>query len=87
MSEQPPPQGGSSRGLWILIICLLAPSVVVPLAVPFYDKADPALFGFPFYFWFQFALILMSAVLTVTALAISRIATDRDRSARQGVER
>ena len=42
---------------WTLIVLLLAPAVVVPLLVPLYDRIDPELFGFPFFFWFQLALI------------------------------
>ncbi len=81
-TQSRPPHGGSSRGLWVLILFLLAPAVVVPLVVPLYDKSDPTLFGSPFYFWFQFALIVMSAVLTVTAFQLSRLADRRDRAAR-----
>ena len=42
---------------WTLITLLLAPAVVIPLLVPLYDRTDPELFGFPFFFWFQLALI------------------------------
>ncbi len=59
------PSGGTSRGLWILVYVLLAPAVVVPLLVPLYDKTDPTLFGFPFFYWFQFALIIGASVLTL----------------------
>jgi len=76
------PNGGSSRGLWVLIYCLLVPAVVVPLLVPLYDKADPTLFGFPFYYWFQFALIIGAAILTLSAYVVSTKADARDRSAR-----
>ena len=76
------PEGGSSRGLWALVLVLLAPAVVVPLLVPLYDKPDPTLWGFPFFYWFQFALILGSAVLTVTAFAVAREARRRDRATR-----
>ena len=73
------PEGESSRGLWILVLLLLAPAVVVPLLVPLYDKADPTLWGFPFFYWFQFAMILMAAALTVIAYVISQIAERRRR--------
>lgn len=75
---------GTSRSLWILILVLLTPAVVVPLLVPLYDQVDPTLFGFPFFFWFQFALIIGAAVLTLTAFVISTRADARDRAARQG---
>jgi hypothetical protein len=50
---------------------------VVPLWVPLYDKTDPTLWGFPFFYWFQFAMILMSAALTLTAFLLSNVADRR----------
>ena len=55
--------------------------MVVPLWVPLYDKATPTLWGFPFFYWFQFLLILCSAVLTVVAFLLSLVA---DRKSRGG---
>ena len=72
-------QGGNSRGLWILVYVLLAPAVVVPLLVPLYDKTDPTLFGFPFFYWFQFALIPVVSLFTYIAFRISLTATRKDR--------
>ncbi len=68
-----------STGLWILIGVILVPAVVIPLCVPLYDKTDPTLWGFPFFYWFQFAMILMAAALTVIAYVISQIAERRRR--------
>jgi membrane protein implicated in regulation of membrane protease activity len=68
-----------STGLWVLIVIILIPPVVLPLWVPLYNKTDPTLWGFPFFFWFQFALILFSAALTVTAFALSRAASRREK--------
>jgi hypothetical protein len=74
---------GTSRALWILILVLLTPAVVVPLLVPLYDQLDPTLFGFPFFFWFQFALIVGAAIITLTAFVISTRADARDRAERR----
>ena len=68
--DSPAPARRPSTGLWALIIVILLPAVVLPLWVPLYDKTDPTLFGFPFFFWFQFALILVSAALTATAYGL-----------------
>jgi hypothetical protein len=68
-----------STGLWVLIGLVLAPAVVIPLWVPLYDKTDPTLWGFPFFFWFQFAMILMSAVLTAVAYTLAGVAERRRR--------
>jgi hypothetical protein len=65
--------------LWILILVLLAPAVIVPLWVPLYDKEDPSFLGFPFFFWFQFALIIGAVVLTVSAYLVARVVDRLDR--------
>jgi hypothetical protein len=62
----------------VLIVLILIPPVVVPLWVPLYDKTDPTLWGFPFFYWFQFLLILCSAALTIVAYLLS-LAADRRR--------
>jgi hypothetical protein len=79
--ETPTSRGRPSPALWTLIVVLLLPAVVLPLWVPLYDKTDPTLFGFPFFFWFQFALILLSAVLTAVAYGLSQLG-ERGRSER-----
>jgi hypothetical protein len=79
--DSPAPARRSSAGLWVAIIVILLPAVIIPLWVPLYDKSDPTLWGFPFFYWFQFALILMSAVLTVVAYLISLVADRRRRGA------
>ena len=81
MSETRPP-ASPSRGLWILITVLLAPAVVLPLWVPLYNRTDPELNGWPFFYWFQMALIPFATLLTVVAFALSRMADRRDREAR-----
>jgi hypothetical protein len=41
---------------------LLIPFVGL-LAVPFYNFHDPALFGFPFFYWYQFAWVPVTVFL------------------------
>jgi hypothetical protein len=80
MSQESPVRSRRpSTALWAVIIVLLVPPVVLPLWVPLYDKTDPTLFGFPFFFWFQFALILLSAVMTIAVYLLSQVADRRDR--------
>jgi hypothetical protein len=67
----------SSSARWTLIVVLLAPAVVLPLLVPLYDSEDPTLLGFPFYYWFQLALIPVAVVLTVIAYYLAK-AGDRN---------
>ncbi len=76
------PSRGRSRGLWIAIVVTLVPAIVIPLWVPLYDKVDPRLNGWPFFFWFQMAMILFATACTVVAFTLSRIADRKDREAR-----
>ncbi len=32
--------------------------------VPFYNKVEPVLWGFPYFYWYQLLWVLISAVIT-----------------------
>ncbi|MGH6677462.1 MAG: DUF3311 domain-containing protein [Bradyrhizobium sp.] len=59
MSELP-----SRRNVWSWWYLLLLVQFVAALWVPFYNKAEPALGGIPFFYWYQLLWILIGAVLT-----------------------
>jgi uncharacterized membrane protein len=69
----------TSRARWSVIGLLLLPAVVLPLWVALYDRDDPRLLGFPFYYWFQFALILLAVALTLPAYVLALRADRVDR--------
>ena len=71
--------GMSSRALWTVIGVILVPSIVVPLLVGLYDRTDPKLLGFPFFFWFQFLLIIVVTALTGFCYWLSLIAERKTR--------
>ena len=54
-------------------ILLLAPCVAA-LAAPFYNRIEPQLFGFPFFYWFNLLLVPVSVVFIYAA---SRLGDDR----------
>jgi hypothetical protein len=58
MAPDPGPQRRSSW--WYL---LLLPSFI-GLLFPFYLRADPTLLGFPFFYWYQFAWVFITSILT-----------------------
>jgi hypothetical protein len=62
----------SSSTRWTIVVILLIPAVILPLLVGVYDRTDPELWGFPFYYWFQFLLIPIVAVLTSVAYWLTR---------------
>ncbi|KQR90049.1 hypothetical protein ASG35_02175 [Burkholderia sp. Leaf177] len=49
----------NKRWLWLLIL----PWIAV-VWVPFYNKIEPVLWGFPFFYWYQLLWVLISAVIT-----------------------
>ena len=65
--------GGKSGRLgwihWLLILPFIA-----TLWVPFYNSVEPSWQGIPFFYWYQFLWILISAALT----AIVYFSTERE---------
>jgi membrane protein implicated in regulation of membrane protease activity len=50
---------------------LLAIPIVVLLWVPHYAKVEPTLFGFPFFFWYQFLWVFLCSAMTYTAFRLT----------------
>ena len=51
---------------------LLALPFVALLWVSSYARDTPRLFGFPFFYWYQFLWVLISAILTLVAYVLVR---------------
>lgn len=71
---------------WGVVAALLGVGIVLPLLVGLYDSESPTLWGFPFFYWFQFALILVSAVMTVLVYLLSLVADRKADEGRHGEE-
>jgi Protein of unknown function (DUF3311) len=52
------------RGGWSWWYLLFLVQFVVALYPPFFNKVEPTLMGIPFFYWFQLAWVLGSAILT-----------------------
>jgi Protein of unknown function (DUF3311) len=60
MDQQSRPQ---RRGWsWWYILFLI--QFVAVLWPPFFNRAEPALIGMPFFYWYQLAMVIVGAVLT-----------------------
>lgn len=46
-----------------MIRILLAIIFVATLAVPLFNRAAPDLFGFPFFYWYQLAIVPVASLL------------------------
>ncbi len=67
-----PPAGGNRTGAYVLAGLLLAAPFVAMLWVSSYAKAEPRLFGFPFFYWYQLLWVPIAAALTYAAYVIVR---------------
>ena len=62
-SSQPSPSSGRKHASYAWYALLVVPFVGM-LWVPFYNSVEPRLGGVPFFYWYQFAFIAVSASLT-----------------------
>ena len=58
--------GGTMKFVLLLVPCLLA------LRVPLYNSVPPVLFGIPFFYWFQLALVPLSALAILAANRVGK---------------
>ena len=61
------PRSDRSPWNWLLVI-----PIVLPLITPFYNFDSPRLWGFPAFYWLQFAFILVGVVTTSIVYQMTR---------------
>ena len=65
---------------------VLAIAIVVPLLVWTYARTSPDLAGVPFFYWYQFLLVVVSVAMTGIAYTLV-VSHEQDRRAAQGLSR
>jgi hypothetical protein len=61
MSLRPDEHAPARPMAWARLL-LIIPFIAV-LCVPFYNSAEPMLYGVPFFYWYQLLWIILSAVI------------------------
>ena len=74
-APQPP---HTDIGKLVLAGILLLIPVVALMAVPTYSKTDPTLWGFPFFFWYQFLWVFLCSGMTYAAYRLTLAARHKD---------
>lgn len=69
-SDAPPVPETDMRKMTAAGVLLLIP-IVALLAVSTYAKEGPRLFGFPFFFWYQFVWVFLCSAMTWTAYKLT----------------
>jgi len=62
---------GSAASTLVVAVLVIVPLVAM-LWVPSYNKKDPELFGFPFFYWYQLLWVFITGVMTVIAYLFVR---------------
>jgi hypothetical protein len=60
---------GMNKGRWYWLLVVPFVATLVP---PFYAHRDPQLFGFPFFYWYQFVWIAIAAFIVWVVYAVTR---------------
>jgi hypothetical protein len=60
----------ANRGLLAVAVVLLALPIVALMLVGTYAKKDPVLWGFPFFFWYQFLWVFLCSAFTYAAYLV-----------------
>ena len=55
-------QAGAENRMGALHLLLIVPFIGT-LWVPFYNQLEPSLFGFPFFYWYQFLWVPLTSIL------------------------
>jgi hypothetical protein len=69
------PTAASKRlpaGVMLAVAVLIAIPVLALLLVTIYAKDGPHLWGFPFFYWYQFAWVFLASGFTYAAYALIR---------------
>lgn len=67
---------------WLLLI-----PIVVPLIVPFYNRVEPTLFGWPFFYWMQLLFVALGVITTVLVYRMTRRSKTEQTAARDAIAR
>lgn len=64
-------EGTSGQSFSVCYFLLLIPFIAL-LWPGFYAHERPVLWGFPFFYWYQFLWVILSAILTETVYVVTR---------------
>ncbi|MBA3277363.1 MAG: DUF3311 domain-containing protein [Geodermatophilaceae bacterium] len=74
-------QQSNDRSAWNW---LLLPAIVIPLLVPLYNRVEPTLFGWPFFYWGQLAFIALGVATTSVVYQKTKTRKNPDARSRAG---
>ena len=80
--EVAPHRSDRSPWNWLLLV-----GIVLPLLVPLYNRVEPTLFGWPFFYWFQLLLVGVGVLVTSTVYRMTRRSAADQQAAKDAIAR
>jgi uncharacterized membrane protein len=77
-----PARSDRSPWNWLLLV-----AVVVPLLVPLYNRVEPTLFGWPFFYWMQLLFVPLGVLITLLVYRATRRSPAERAAAREAADR
>ncbi len=77
------PRVGQRTGLLVAAGVLLAIPIIALMWVGSYNRKEPTLAGFPFFFWYQFLWVFLCSAMTWAAYKLVNAARRSGQDARQ----
>ena len=84
ITHDSPTRGPAKPLPYVISGVLLVAAIVLPLLVPMYAHADPHLFNFPFFYWYQMMWVPICAILIGISYWLMTAEDKRRRAAVKG---
>ncbi|MGY1714089.1 DUF3311 domain-containing protein [Geodermatophilus sp. SYSU D01106] len=81
-TDEAPVRSDRSPWNWLLLV-----PIVVPLLVPLFNRVEPTLFGWPFFYWVQLLFVALGVLTTVVVYRATRRSPAEQAAARAAVAR
>ena len=66
--ENVPSQGSKGRK-WLYLLLIIP--FIATLWVPFYQSATPDFYGIPYFYWYMFLWVIITAILTAVVYVLA----------------
>ena len=71
MNNETEKRARGERSTWSWWYLLFLVQFVAVLWPPFYNRAEPAWLGMPFFYWYQLACVILAALMTAIIYVIT----------------